>query len=324
MNFCPFVSTTLIFSEKNIAPCYIFLSEKVPLYLDKELEETENINFKQKKQEINDILNNEQTNSFSCQNCCNLTTKNLKNEKYDHFIFSLWNKTNFEYDIHKIIKQLYEDDMIDIENLKVEIQSKDFLTMDYLEQIIDLFEKYGYEEIIFMMNKVVYLPIIEKQLEKGKASLCIIYEYKNNGKLIEKEYGPQHILRSYISTAKNKNAISVHYQFKKDYNDNKKDIINFITIMYIIGINKISFNLENKDITKWLNEPLPLSSYPKKIKDLALLFFKTANKYSFYIDMNFREQTLVLKKIFKTYKKKEFKLKLIENIINLFNKKDNK
>ena len=321
MNFCPFVSTTLIFSENTIAPCYIFLAENVPLYLNKKLEETENINFKQRKTEINNILNDNQINLFSCNNCCNLTTKNLKNDKYNHFIFSLWNKTDIEYDFYKIIKQLYEEDMVDKENLKIEIQSKDFLTMSYLEQMISLFEEYGYKEIVFMMNKIVYLPIIEKSLSKGKASLYIIYGFKDNGKLVEKEYGPQHILRSYISTAKDKNSISIHYQLKKEYNDTEKDITTFIKRMYIIGINKIGFNLENKDISKWLNEPLPISNYPKKVRDLALLFFKEANKYNFYIEMDFREQTLVLKKLFKTHKKKE--KKFISSIKNIFRIKDN-
>ena len=172
------------------------------------------------------------------------------------------------------------------------------------------------------MNKVVYLPIIEEMLSKGKSSLYIIYDFKDNGKITEKEYGPQHILRSYISTAKDKNAISVHYQLIKDFNDTEKDIVKFITTMYIIGINKISFNLENKDITKWLNGPLPLSNYPQKIRELTLVFFKLAKKYSFYIDLDFREQVLVLKKIFKTYKNKKKKT-LFDNIKRILKKEDN-
>ena len=323
MNSCPFIDTTLIFSEKNVAPCYIFLSEKVPLYLNKEQDEIRNIDFRQRKNEINNILNSEKINHYSCKNCCNIITDNQFNGKYDHFIFSLWNKTDFEYDFIEIIKQLYEQDMIDRENLKIEIQSKDFLTMSYLARMISLFEEYGYKEIVFMMNKVVYLPIIEEMLSKGKSSLYINYDFKDTGKIVEKEYGPQHILRSYIATAKDKNAISVHYQLIKDFNDTEKDVVKFITTMYIIGINKISFNLENKDITKWLNEPLPLSNYPQKIRELALIFFKLARKYSFFIDLDFREQILVLKKIFKTYKNKKEKTTIWDNIKNMFKKEDN-
>ena len=87
-----------------------------------------------------------------------------------------------------------------------------------------------------------------------------------------------------------------------DYNDNKKDIKNFINETFKIGINIIGLRLYYKDISSWINEPIPLPKCKKELGKLILYFFKMAKKYSFFLDMDYTEQNIVLKKIFRTNK----------------------
>ena len=322
MNSCQFIDTTLIFSEKNVAPCLIVESAIVPLYLNPETEEIENIDFKQRKNEIKSILNNEEISNFYCKTCRNLNTNNQLNSKYNYIILSLWSNYNFEYDIVKIIKRLYEQDLIDKENLKIKIHCKDIFKLSNLEQIISSFNKRGYKEITFIVDDTTYIPTIKESLKKGNASLQINIIFKDNEEFAVKNSEIQYALRSYIAAAKDKNAISVHYKLIENFNDTEKDITKFIKTMYMIGINKIGIKLDNKNIIKWLNGPLQNIDYTKRIRNLILIFFKLVNRYSFYIDMDFRAQALVLKKIFKTHKNKKENI-FINKTKKLFIKKDN-
>ena len=91
MKTCKYINNTLIFTSDNITPCYSCFSNKAPFYFNFNIKEYENINFKEKKQEILKKINSENIKSFPCYKCCQLTEYEETPSKYTHIILSFWN-----------------------------------------------------------------------------------------------------------------------------------------------------------------------------------------------------------------------------------------
>lgn len=306
MNFCPFIDTTLIFTEDCITPCYTNFFNEKPFYLNQNSKDIKNLNFIEKKEAINKIINSEEINKYPCKDCCHITQEETKFKKYNHFILSLWGNNSFNYDFFEIIKSIYNENMVDKENLIVEIQSGNLADFKELDKVISIFNQKGYKEIHFMINNVIYHPMIESILNDGKGYLYIIPNTRNN-ELKNRYSDVKNTLRRYLNAAKDKNAITIYYELIQGINDDKMQIIEFVNSMYTCGINKIALRLDNNDISKWLQAPMPLKDCPKHYASLILLFFKLCGKYSFYVDMNYKEQNIVFNKIFKSNKKQKKK-----------------
>ena len=302
MNFCPFIDTTLIFTEDCITPCYTNFADKTPYYLKANLKKQKIPNFSKEKESFYKIINSLRINSYSCKNCVHLVTEETKFKKYNHIIISLWQNKAFKYDFFAIIKDIYKLGMLDIENLIVEIQSGNFAEISELNKILAIFKAIGYKEIHFMMNNVIYHPCIENILKEGKCSLCIIPNLRNN-ELEGREATIKNVLRRYMNAAKNKNSISVYFELIRGISDNEVAVSDFVKMMYTCGLNKIALRLDNNDINKWLKGTIPLQDCPSYFSTLILLFFKLCRRYSFYLDMSYTEQNIVFKKIFKSNKK---------------------
>ncbi len=306
MKTCKYINNTLIFTSDNITPCYSCFSNKAPFYFNFNIKEYENINFKEKKQEILKKINSENIKSFPCYKCCQLTEYEETPSKYTHIILSFWNNITLKYNIFDVILDLYKQNLLDTDNMLIEFQSGDIDNFKELNKLITLFEANGYKQINFFINNVKYRPIIDEILKQGKGNLSVIFDNRDKKHLSINYFSKT--LKMYIENAKDKNGIKIYYTLIKDCNDSKKDIKNFIESMYKIGINVIGLRLDYKDISNWINSAIPLYNCKKDFSDLILYFFRIAKKYSFYLDMDYTEQNIVLKKIFKTNKlqKKSF------------------
>jgi len=316
MKSCKYIDTTLVFSNQNISPCYSCFQNDVPQYI----EDDKQTDFKERKQEIIKELNSNSKFEFPCKKCCHFQEDYDDTIKYSLIIFSFWDSAKPEYNIEEIITNLYNQDLIQRDNLTVEFHSSDIRNFRIFNRIIKIFEKNGYKEINFVLNNIIYHKAIEKILEKGKGSLSLIFDYKNNKNIVYLNHNSRKI-KQYLEKAKDKKAIKIYYTLDKNNKDTKLQIEQFIKQMYIIGINFLSLRLNNDNIIKWLNEPVPLKNCPKNLDKIILHFFELSKKYCFYSDMNYKEQNIVFNKIFKTKKILSFKYK-IKQFLNSFRRKD--
>ena len=177
MNFCPFIDTTLIFTEEGITPCYSNFLDNKPVYLKISSQKPPKLNFQKKKEELYKIINSFRINRYSCKNCVHLLKEETKFKKYNHIIISLWQNKAFKYDFFEMIKTIYKADMVDKENLVIEIQSGNLAEFENLDKVISIFVQNGYKEIQFMINNVIYHPMVEKVLKEGKGLSVFFVHY---------------------------------------------------------------------------------------------------------------------------------------------------
>ena len=280
MKTCKYINNTLLFTPENITPCYSCFSDKAPSYINFNSEEYENINFDKIKRNILKKINSKDIKGIPCDTCCQIIDCEEIPSKYTHIILSFWNNDSLKYNIFEVIQDLYKKNLLDTDNLIIEFQCGDIDNFRELNKLITLFESNGYKTINFLINNVKYRPFIDEILKQGKGNLSIIYDFKDNNNFDNNVFSK--VLRMYICNAKNKNSIKIYYTLVMDYNDNKKDIKNFINETFKIGINIIGLRLYYKDISSWINEPIPLPKCKKELGKLILYFFKMAKKYSFF------------------------------------------
>ena len=305
MKTCKYLETTLVFSKNNISPCYSCFQDKTPQYL----EEGSIVDFLSRKNDMKKEINSDINDTLPCKNCCHIMDGGNGVHKYNLLVFGFWEEIHPQYNIEEIINNLYKQDLTDKDNLIIEFQSGDIRNFRIFNRLIKIFVENGYKEIKFTLNNVIYHQAIEKILEKNKGSLSFVLDYQDKKDI---KYLKKHTrtLKHYIEKAADKNAIKIYYTLDKNNDDKIKNIEQFINQMYITGINYLSLRLHNDNINEWINAPLPLKNCNKNIDKLILHFFKTAKKYCFYSDMSYKEQNMVLRKIFKTRKMLSFKYKM--------------
>ena len=316
MKTCKYINNTLVFTSESITPCYSCFADKAPYYLKTKNTENENLDFKNTKQIILNEINSEKIQEFPCSNCSQLIEYKEIPDQYKQIILCFWNNQPIKYNIFEVIQDLYKQNLIDSDNLFIEFQSGDIDNFRELNKLISMFEANGYKQISFLMNNIVYRPFIDEILKQGKGTLSVIFDPRDKRNSDISIFAK--ILRMYIGNAKDKNSIKIYYTLIKDINDNKKDIKNFIETIFKVGINIIGLRLDYQDIANWINKPIPLKNCKKDYSKLIIYFFKIAKKYSFYLDMDYPEQNIVMRKILKTNKiqNKSFIEKIKDFFIN--------
>lgn len=243
MKTCKYIDNILIFSEDKISPCYSENSAKAPYYaIPLNFGQENNIDFNNKYKQIVEELSSEQIEKYSCKNCFHLfETEKLVN-KYNLIIIKNWENIPFKYNIHLLIQNLYDNDLIDKENLVVEFQCGDIRWSRKFLGLISLFNEKGIKKYRFLTNNIAHEPLIENLLSINKCEIYVTYNFK-----FIKEKKQQHsmvqILRRYMDFAVDKNVINVYYNLTPNYNDNNADIEQFIKLIYRAGINYLSLRL---------------------------------------------------------------------------------
>ncbi len=316
MKTCKYIDNILIFSEDKISPCYSANSERAPFYAEKMQFGQENINFEERYKQIIDELNSDNIKNYACNNCFQIfETESLKT-KYNLIIVQNWENKPLKYDIKSIIKNLYENNLIDKEKLVVEFQIVDIRQARKYEKLISFFKENGIKKFRFLTNNLACDSLVEYLLSINKCEIYLTYNFKFI-KEIKSQNAMVQILRRYMDAAVDKNSINVYYNLTPFYNDNNRDIEQFIKLIYRAGVNYLSLRLNYKNLNDWINAPIPINC-PPKLDKCILYFFKLCKNYSFYSDMSYEEQNIVLKKIFKTNKK----VPLYKKFQQLFRKKD--
>lgn len=316
MKTCKYIDNILIFSEDKISPCYSISSEQAPLYAAKLHFGQENIDFEERYKQIISELSSDNIRNYPCNNCFQIfETDNLRT-KYNLIIVKNWENKSFEYDINIIIKNLYDNNLIDKEKLVVEFQCGDIRTARKFQKLISFLQENGIRKFRFLTNNLACDSLVEYLLSINKCEIYLTYNFKFIKEMKSKNAMVQ-ILRRYMDIAVDKNSINIYYNLIPYYNDNNRDIEQFIKLIYRAGVNYLSLRLNSKELNEWFNAPIPLEC-PYKLDKCILYFFKLCKSYSFHSDMSYEEQNIVLRKIFKTNKK----VSLYKRIKQIFRKKD--
>ena len=193
------------------------------------------------------------------------------------------------------IKNFYSKGLIDCEKLIVRLNCQDSGRINEFKPLYELLNNIGYRKIEFINNNLHYNPIIENMLKNNKASLCLKLTY---GEKLDSTSIRN--LRTYLEQAMDKEDINVHCVIKDINSVNNSGIQDFVKSMYKLGINKIGLRLDSKYIN-----PNSTCTLPNDLNRMFINFFKTAKKYSFFIDVKNKQQNEFLKNLCKIHKYKK-------------------
>lgn len=304
MKYCEHVAHTISFNKKDILPCCTTIREIPPTYFNPKLESSDivsSIDIGKKQEETFKMLNSQEINKRPCVNCifCKEVAEMPKDDyKINAIFLRQWIKDdnadkNFSdsitYDPYDLIKQMYETDKIDTQNLIVKIQSTNMEEVVDIDKYLDLFIRKGVKEIHISSNIIIFNKKVANLIDSNKATINTSLDagtpetYKkikgddSFNKIIESLKNYQKYLIS------SKYGICIHYVLFKDLNDNKKELNNFIQLMKELDINCIGIRINQKeliDILENKNENTKLNDY----RSLITYFYEKAIKNSFNID----------------------------------------
>ena len=171
------------------------------------------------------------------------------------------------YELLPIIKQLYETDMIDTENLKVEFQGGNISELKEFEQLIQEFKDHNCKNFIILMNAIKYIPILEEIGNNSNLYICISLDAgtKETFKKIKNVDAFDQVIENIKRLKQNSKAqISLKYIIIKDLNDNKEELEKFLNIAKEIGnIQPIHMEIDynNTILSKGIKFEIPKHYY---------------------------------------------------------------
>lgn len=286
--FCDDLNNSLVFFHDRIMSC---CSGQIgTVYIEGyHGEKIDWDNFRKIKNEAFTLLNENDISKSPCNKCFFLREKksgDVIRPKYNYLSISHWTHCNCGciycarmysshgkitaapqkseyYDFLPILKQLYKEDLLDKDNLKVCIQGGDISVLEEFEDIIEEFLRNGFEHIDILSNNIVYQPVIKKLLELNKASFitsldCADRKTYRRLKRVDKFDDTVNNLRKYAENGCGKD-ITVRYIVIERKNDSEKMIEDFMDLVSEIGIGTVDFMIDNKYalFTDLDEKPLP-------------------------------------------------------------------
>ncbi len=310
MKFCEKFNNTLTFFPNHIRGCCV-MENLGPIYFH--ANEIKNINCKDLLNKKKEFFKNIENGNPPCSNCYYLKEKNEEenfSEQFNLIYLNNWvhcncgcfycgrmiysrgkitekAKKSDYYDVLPIIKELYKNNLINRDELRVVFHGGDLSVLKEFKPLVELFMKNGVKKIDFSSNNIIYQPIIEKMLKSNKASLsmsldCGCREIYKRIKRVDKFNDVIKNLKKYVKATKSKNPdILVKYILLKGINDNEEEIRKFINLMVEIGITKVSLNLEHKFAAQIYENKILL---PDTYKKLIELFYELCKENNLYFD----------------------------------------
>lgn len=296
--FCDELNKTLTCMNGNIMSCCS--GRTAPIYYQNyKGEKITKENFLKLKEEIFNLMDEENIDKTPCKGCFYLRERNENDkisETFNMINVSHWVQCNcgciycarhnetrgeittktiksYYYDFLPVLKQLYKENLIDKENLTVCIQGGDISILKEFEPIIKEFLKQGIKKFDILSNNINYKPIIKKLLDKDLTTYntsldCGTRETFKKIKKVDKFNDCIKNLKKY-ARSKHKENISVKYILLEHFNDNKEEITSFVNLMEEIGIKNIEFMLDYK----WLfNSDSSQTSLPSHFYELYEYF----------------------------------------------------
>jgi len=156
------------------------------------------------------------------------------------------------YDLFPIIKQFYEEKLIDTKNLRVEFQGGSIGVLKEFPDLVKIFLKHGVKSIQFFTNGIKYLPQIVDASKKCHAHIvCSVdagtKETFKRLKIVDKFDDVVKNLKQYRKKSKNL-EICAKYILIDGINDNKEELLKFFDVIEYIGVNTAQLDMDFKKI----------------------------------------------------------------------------
>lgn len=216
---------------------------------------------------------------------CNCIYCLRERKKADNVRF--FKKNSRHYNLLPIIKGLYDNNLLDVDNLLVRFQGGDISVLKEFEPLVREFDKRGVSEFIFLSNNIIYQPIISEMFKKRKSLLltsldCGSRETYKKIKRVDKFENMINNLKRYKKECGDKARLNVKYIVIPEYNDNEKEVKLFLQLMNKLEIPIINFEIDYRYINSGLTHYYKI---PKHFYDLFDLFQDYSTKNNVELDI---------------------------------------
>lgn len=190
-----------------------------------------------------------------------------------------------KYELLPIIRGLYEQKMIDLENLKVEFQGGNISVLKEFEDLMREFYAHNCDDFVILMNGIQYIPILEKIGSNWKSHICISLDAgtKETFQKIKGIDAFEQVINNIKKLRETSKAqISLKYIIIKGVNDNKEEVEKFLNIAKEIGnIQPVHLEIDynNSLLSKGVKFEVPKHYYE---------LFELAEKYCKENDLGYR------------------------------------
>lgn len=156
------------------------------------------------------------------------------------------------FDVLKFINELYDNDLIDKENLYIDFQGGNISCLKNYSDIIETFLNRGVGTIYIPTNNIIYMPVIENLLKMKKGEVCTALDSGTKEtylklKQVDKFEKSVENIKRYITAAGNDSVI-IKYIIVNGYNDNLDEFIKFTNIMKSLNVKIIVLDIDYRDI----------------------------------------------------------------------------
>lgn len=322
--FCDELNNALTFFHDKIMSCCT--GQIGPVYIENYKGEKINWDeFRNVKFNAFKLLNSEDIEKTGCKNCFFLRekTENDKiNPRFKTLSINHWTNCNCGciycsrmdsslgkidkrvqksqfYDLLPVLKELYNQDLIDREHLTVSIQGGEISVLKEFPDLVKEFIKHGAGNFQIFSNNIIYQPIVKKLLEEDKVyyttSLdCGSEEVYYKIKRVKKFKDSINNLKKYVKGIEYPKII-VKYIVLENINDNKEEILKFINLMELIKIRRVEFAIDYKYVLFTDLDKIPL---PKHYGELYLNMKELCEKKGIQLDIWAKTENILNKYIF--------------------------
>lgn len=204
------------------------------------------------------------------------------------------------YDMLPLLKDLYQQELLDREKLMVSIQGGDISVLDEFEPMVKECLKSGVGSFYILSNNIKYQPVIKELLDLDKTIYTTSLDCADRDlffrlKRVDKFSESVNNLRNYAKS-KHPERVVVKYIIIENMNDNEKTVTDFVNLIADIGLSCIELMIDNKYSLFTDLEKVPL---PAHYKDIYLLFKKLCEEKNIRLQMWSKTEFIVNKYLLK-------------------------
>lgn len=205
------------------------------------------------------------------------------------------------YDMLPLIKQLYEEELLDRKKLRVSIQGGDISVLEEFEPMVQTILENGVDKFDILSNNIRYQPIIKHLLDINKTTYTTALDCADRAlyyklKRVDKFDDSVANLREYAKSKYSK-YITVKYIIVEHFNDNLNEVRNFVNLVEDIGLQCIELMIDNKYSLFTNLDEVPL---PAHYKDVYLLFKELCEEKGIKLQMWSKTEYIINKYLLKT------------------------
>ena len=190
--------------------------------------------------------------------------------------YLVYDKSN-SYQLLPIIKQLYKNDMIDKNNLKVEFQGGNISCLNEFDELVEEFKKQNCTNFAILTNGIKYMPQLENLSDNPESFVCISLDCgtKETFQKIKNVDAFEQTIEN-IKKLKANSGIFISLKYIV-INDNMDEIKAFLSIANDLQIKSIIFDIDYRDTILNLKKDFVVPNHYYDLFNYAEAFCKENN-----------------------------------------------